>query len=411
MTEWRRLRLKRLKARRHWWLQVHLYLGLVVGAVLVVVGTTGSILIFYEELQEIFNTEQIVTQPPMSNSIAIMQPLDVIIAAAEQVKPAGSQFFKLYYPRHSGVAYKLLYFVSPLSAGNDSGDGYYVFVNPYTAQATGVQLWHPFDNHWRRPLMSFIMQLHYCLLLDPPGLQIVGLLAVLMIISVLTGLIVWWPLNGKFHQALSIKRRAGPVRFNIDLHKISGIYFAPVLLVVLFSGVYFNLPEQINTLVRLFSELQRPNAWEGIESTGLFSKEAQGRSSISPGKAESIIRQHYPGGRLWMLNAPQHSDDVYRIAIRDDPAISALALGYREFAVDQYSGDILKVYNADSGRAGDVFLDWQWPLHSGQAFGWPGRILVFLAGLACPVLYVTGVIRWLQKRRAAKQHKIKFRSN
>jgi len=31
-------------------------------------------------------------------------------------------------------------------------------------------------------------------------------------------------------------------------------------------------------------------------------------------------------------------------------------------------------------------------------------MLVFLSGLACPLLFVTGVIRWLQKRRA-KRHK------
>jgi len=33
-----------------------------------------------------------------------------------------------------------------------------------------------------------------------------------------------------------------------------------------------------------------------------------------------------------------------------------------------------------------------------------GRILVFLSGLACPVLFVTGVMRWRQKHRA---HKLK----
>ncbi|MDZ4151263.1 PepSY-associated TM helix domain-containing protein [Methylicorpusculum sp.] len=55
-----------------------------------------------------------------------------------------------------------------------------------------------------------------------------------------------------------------------------------------------------------------------------------------------------------------------------------------------------------------MFTHWQWPLHSGQAFGMTGRLLVFSTGLACPVLFVTGVIRWLQKRRAArkKMHKI-----
>ena len=66
------------------------------------------------------------------------------------------------------------------------------------------------------------------------------------------------------------------------------------------------------------------------------------------------------------------------------------------------AGEILKVYDRGTGSGGDVFLDWQWPLHSGHAFGWTGRILVFLSGLACPILYVTGVIRWLQKRRVKK---------
>jgi uncharacterized iron-regulated membrane protein len=54
------------------------------------------------------------------------------------------------------------------------------------------------------------------------------------------------------------------------------------------------------------------------------------------------------------------------------------------------------------GSGGDVFIQWQWPLHSGQAFGWTGRILVFVFGLICPLLFATGVIRWLQKRRAKR---------
>jgi uncharacterized iron-regulated membrane protein len=68
--------------------------------------------------------------------------------------------------------------------------------------------------------------------------------------------------------------------------------------------------------------------------------------------------------------------------------------------MDRYSGNILDVDDPTIGTAGEVFTHWQWPLHSGQAFGWTGRILVFLSGLACPVLFVTGVIRWLQKRKA-----------
>lgn len=68
----------------------------------------------------------------------------------------------------------------------------------------------------------------------------------------------------------------------------------------------------------------------------------------------------------------------------------------------RYSGAILDLDDPIIGTAGEVFTHWQWPLHSGQAFGMTGRILVFLSRLACPVLFITGVIRWLQKRRAKR---------
>ena len=68
--------------------------------------------------------------------------------------------------------------------------------------------------------------------------------------------------------------------------------------------------------------------------------------------------------------------------------------------VDRYSGRVLQVTAPGVGSGGNTFAAWQWSLHSGQAFGLPGRILVFLSGLPLPVPFVTGVLRWLQKRRA-----------
>ncbi|ANE55991.1 hypothetical protein MKLM6_2649 [Methylomonas koyamae] len=102
-----------------------------------------------------------------------------------------------------------------------------------------------------------------------------------------------------------------------------------------------------------------------------------------------------------MLSAPANGQGIYYVWKRDVSELRRY-IGYREIAIDQYSGEILKMYDAGSGSAGDVLLDWQWPLHSGYAFGWPERILVLSSGLACPVLFVTGVIRWRQKYRARR---------
>jgi len=389
--------LSKLKARRKLWLDVHLYLGLVVGAVLTVVGLTGSFAVFFVELQEVLNPELAVVSMPPDNQQKL-RSLDDIVAAAETVKPQGSRFVKVFYPRKPDIAYKFVYFVRDAKQANN-GDGYYIFVDPYTAKVNGIQLYYPKDRYWGRPLVGFIMQLHWCLLLGKNGAIINGVLAALSIISVLTGLIVWWPLTGKFKQALTFRRNAGAVRFNFDLHKTVGFYMVIVLLPVLFSGVYFNLPEQVNVVLKLFSPIQRPNAFSTIPLEIHSNPPQANRQAISAQEAEAIVQKRSPAGKLWMLNAPKDRDDVYKVMKKDVDEISRF-IGYRDVAVDQYSGEILKVYDRGTGSIGDVFLDWQWPLHSGHAFGWTGRILVFLSGLACPVLYVTGVIRWLQKRRA-----------
>ena len=53
-----------------------------------------------------------------------------------------------------------------------------------------------------------------------------------------------------------------------------------------------------------------------------------------------------------------------------------------------------------TGSAGDIFLQSQFPLHSGRIIGLPGRILISAMGLMVAMLSATGLIIWLRKRRA-----------
>ncbi len=90
------------------------------------------------------------------------------------------------------------------------------------------------------------------------------------------------------------------------------------------------------------------------------------------------------------------------------PALSASELVSRIEAWD----DRMRVTNVtlpgDSvpleGSAADVIYRLQFPIHSGQILGLPGRIIVFLAGIVTAVLSVTGVVIWaLGVRRRARQ--------
>ena len=52
------------------------------------------------------------------------------------------------------------------------------------------------------------------------------------------------------------------------------------------------------------------------------------------------------------------------------------------------------------GTAADIFVQAQFPLHSGRIVGLFGRILISIMGLVVAALSVTGVVIWWRKRRA-----------
>jgi uncharacterized iron-regulated membrane protein len=53
------------------------------------------------------------------------------------------------------------------------------------------------------------------------------------------------------------------------------------------------------------------------------------------------------------------------------------------------------------GTAGDLFLQLQFPLHSGRIAGLPGRIFISFMGLVVALPSTTGVVIWWQRRSAS----------
>jgi len=353
---------------------------------LAIFGITGSILVFHSELDELLNPTLLTVERPVGNPG--YKPLSDIFQAGILAMPKQDQLTFADYPRNGEAAFKLS-FSEPLAA--DRIQNWQVYVDPYSAKVIGKRLMSGSDSPFPKTFIGFIFELHYALLLgESPGYVIVSIMSALLIISVLTGLIVWWPLTGKWLQALIIKRKASTERFMFDLHKTSGFYSTLVLLPVLFSGIYMNLPENVVPVLELFSPVTY-RYW-------FHSTPTPNTESITMAQAVSIADNRYPTGRpgwIYGATAPTSTYTVCKDGVEEPGSI----LHRRCVVIDRYSGKILDVDDPAIGTAGEVFTHWQWPLHSGQAFGWTGRILVFLSGLACPVLFITGVIRWLQKRR------------
>jgi len=390
----------RLQRRRKTWLQVHLWLGLALGLWLSVIGLTGSVLTFYREIDEWLNPG-LLTVPADPRGRQAWQPLAAILDAAAAAAGPRDQRYGVRAPRVEGACWAV-------SMTRPSADGELIvniYVDPYRARVTGERA-YPAGDGLPGGFIDFIAVLHYRMLLGWEfGGLFVGIVGLIGLFSLATGLIVWWPLTGRWKQALSFKRPASIQRRVFDLHKCTWLVLLPVLLAVLLSGAYFNLSTQFRALVEALSPGTR-NVWDDVAPS-------PGTAQVRIGlvRAFEIARAHSGGGTLRYLMDATEPGTSYGFIWRDVPGLSAF-YSERTVRIDAHTGKVLATFDPSTRKtAGDHFIEWQWPLHSGQAFGMSGRLLVLASGLGLPLLFMTGVLRWRHKRSAKRKAQGEFSCN
>jgi len=379
------------KGRRAIWRALHLWLGLTLGLPMAVFGLTGSVLVFWQEIDAGLNPalfEVRETETRIS--------LEAAIHAASQAAPSGWDSIWLPVPATSGSAWPFHFYYPDPRSGEVGAESLNVFVDPGTGSVIGQRVfyhpWNPFGHSF----VGFFFKLHYAFFLGAAGMLVVGVIGVLLLASTASGVVIWWPRGGKWRRALSIKRRASAVRLTPDLHQVAAIYPLLVLLAVLVSGLSFNLPDQFSWVVERFS----PISAEPDPLPASRDKPTAGRlAPIDAALADA--RRRHPGGRIESITLSR-TEDTVTACYADVPSLARYVQDTRCFVIAGATGELLRVQDASRGTGGDVFMAWQWPLHSGTILGWTGRILVFLTGIACAVLPVTGLLRWMQKGRARR---------
>lgn len=367
---------------RQWWLNLHLWIGLVVGFLFVLLGLTGSINVFRNGIDALLNPELQIAKPQSE-----YRSLDEMVQAAHAAYPDCEGIWSLQLP---GI-------VSPMAlvrCNETPTKGFFtlqmMWVDPSTAEVVSSRSFGDFFITW-------IYNLHWSLLMGKSGHIFVGFLGLLLMISLGTGIYLWWPSPRGWKRALTIKRNASSERLIFDLHKTFGLYAALVLFILAFSGTYMVFPDYIKPLVNGVSTITSEP--QKVESVPL-----PGRVPIRVDEAVAAAKEVFPDGEPKWINLPEGSKGVYQVRMRraDESLYEWFTKTYGASAVmiDQYSGQVLAVRDSNQLSAGDEFVGVQWAFHSGEALGLPGRILWCLIGLVPLVLYVTGIIRWLQKRRA-----------
>ncbi|NGZ10503.1 MAG: PepSY domain-containing protein [Nitrospira sp. LK70] len=372
------------RSKKKFWLKIHLYLGLFGGGLFVLMSLTGSFLVFYKAIDEWLNPALVTT-----NGAGIVRPLNEIVSAAQAAGPPGSLLDSIEWPSYPRGVFLTWHKMPADTVGGFRW--FQVAVDPCTAAVLTK------DREWGGYLVSFIYKLHASLLMDDVGAAILGFVAIALLVSISTGVYLWWPRPGRLRQALSFTSTMSPIRRHFEWHKLSGFYSAIILGMLAFTGLYLEFSDYVVPIVRLFSPVQEFPEEETLESIPMT-----GTPPLAVEEVIALAWQVFPEGELRYLGLPHEAHEVYQVAVRQVGEVRTSG-GESQIWLDQYSGKILRVHDWRQFTGGETFLAWLFPLHNGEAFGLAGRWIVFFIGFVPLALYVTALRMWWLKRQAHRR--------
>jgi uncharacterized iron-regulated membrane protein len=366
------------------WRNLHRWLGVFIGAWFALVGLSGSILVFEDEVDAFLNphllkdTRRGEHWPP--HAVLERAAEAFPLAHAERIRP----------PRKPGEVYRIIIRVAPhLRTGSPRAEAMFSAVNGEllgVREADTIGITRPY---WIRTLYEF----HRNVLLGGFGSNIVGIAGLLLMTSALSGFIVAWPrrLSG-WRRLIAIKWRAGLTRILFDLHRSSGVVLFALLMLATLTGstlVYVNYARDI---VSVFSPVApfpvipwretRVDDWPSFESI------------------TSRIRSEYPAHETVEIHIPSKPTAGYLFYLRQEGDVHRL--GDTIVWVHPGSGEILFERSARNRSKGESVMHWLFPLHSGTAFGGAGKAAMCVTGLAMLLMFPTGLWVWVRKRRATE---------
>jgi len=402
---------------RPFFVVLHRWFGLFVAVFLLIAGLTGALISWDHELDEWLN-------PHLFDARAEGKPLPplALVDIVEKADPHArvSQFPLQYEEGHTAQIWVDAR-LNP-ETGRRYELGYdHVFVDPVSGEIVGKRLWGKISLSPEH-LMSFLYKLHFSLHLpewrgtDSWGVWLMGVVALVWLVDTFIGFALtlprkprserpaaksWWQ---RWRPSWLIRFGAGGYRLNFDLHRAGGLWIWGILLIIAFTSFSLNLYREVFYPVMSLVSKTTPGPFETRTPTPLHQPvepTVSWRELLEKGKQEALRR-----GWTEPVGSVFYSDNFVVQGISFfEPGMDHEGGGMqvKNLYYDGRDGRLLGDRVPWQGTAADVFVQLQFPLHSGRILGMPGRILMSVMGLLVAMLSVTGIYIWW-KKRGARRH-------
>jgi uncharacterized iron-regulated membrane protein len=351
--------------------RVHLALALVCGAILAAVGLTGSLLVVYQPIlaleygNDLFGPR--VEGPPL--------PLEQWAGRLAHGDPAENGLSEIVAPHAAPLPND-----RPMLLSMHQDRAIITVIDPDTGQSAGT---FPLADGFS----ATIYYLHSQLLLSDIGATIISLAAIGLLLSLLTGLWLWWPRRDML-QALRPRRRQG-IAALLQWHNLVGVYALIGLAVLAISGVWMTRPGWTDPPVSLVSPVR------SSKPTGAADRCDR---NLTFAEAAAVARGYAPDAELRFIGIEPDdgTGEGFDVFMRRPGDINR-RLGDLHLEIGRHCPVVLAA-SAAPLTSGERLKQSMLGLHNGTILGTFGRVLVFAAGLALCLMFVSGLLLWLKRK-------------
>lgn len=355
--------------RRKLW-QIHSWLGLGAGLGLIIIGFSGSLLLFRFELEELFNPDLIRADASGRGRLGF----DHLLKTVEQTLPGYEVTGWLINDDHADTA-DVVYVIE-----HGSKEWKLATVDPYAGKVLAS------PRSPRSTVTGWLLDLHYEFLAGDIGLWIAGLLGVALCLLGVSGV---WIYRNFWRSIFTLRLRRGSRIFFSDFHKAVGISSVAFNLLLGFTGAYWNLTHVVGEL---------------------FEKEAEqpkmvGRLYPASLSLDALVRdaqRRLPSFHVGYISLPFAADGPITLWGAVEPR-SRLAAPYGTTV--SYDAPTSRFTAIDDQRKASVWTKIIYaftPLHFGTFGGIAAKLIWAIGGLTPGVLATSGFFIWRSRNRGRR---------
>ncbi|SEU19585.1 sulfite reductase flavoprotein subunit alpha [Variovorax sp. OV084] len=369
---------------RRAWFQIHWFIGITAGSVLVLIGLTGATLSFRAEIIDAINPE--LRHAPNPGGATALLPA----ALAQQLQAA--------HPKRRIVT--LTVFAEPgrparvnFAPPEGQRQGEVRLVDPWTAELLPEPKGDAF--------FEFVESLHRWLLLPrDTGKPVTGTLATGLLILALSGLYLRWPRRPLAWRAwLKLDFALTGRAFLWNLHAVVGTIALLAYLASSLTGLYWGF-DGVRTLVDNAAGEGRMVRTQRMQAGGAAAKATAAPKPDLQRVWQSFLQETNGDWSLVTLRMPtRNATQIEATYLRANPEHERAR---NRLYLDAVTGEATQHERyADKPLAGRL-VNSIYPLHMGTYWGLPGRIVMTLSSLGLSLFAITGWMLYLGRRRTKR---------